>query len=84
MLRKLAFFALLATVVVAGAACSDNTVDDTGVGAQCAENGGKCVLGGTMCAVSAPTSVDDCNPDVNPGGGHCCISIAVADAGATD
>jgi hypothetical protein len=83
--RNLFAAAAAATIALAVcAACSDATVDDTGVGAQCTENGGRCVLGNTVCEVSAPTAVDDCNPDVNPGGGHCCLSVAAADAGATD
>jgi hypothetical protein len=48
----------------------------------CQSAGGSCVLGNVSCAVEAPTSDQDCNPDRNPGGAFCCLSKTATDAGA--
>jgi hypothetical protein len=67
MTMTMLFVALLAC------ACSspDTTMHSAG-GVLCADAGGQCVLGGTHCA-NEGNSVNDCNPDSNPGGGHCCL-----------
>jgi hypothetical protein len=40
-------------------------------GDECQRAGGTCLLGGAQCPGRA--GPEDCNPERNPGGGHCCL-----------
>jgi hypothetical protein len=80
-LGLLLFTALLCVVAQDG--CKSAGAE---VGAACRTAGGQCFLGGYVCTVDAPISASDCNPDFNPGGGHCCLSgpdaaVSTPDAG---
>ncbi len=45
-------------------------------GSSCKAANGTCVLGSgsRTCATRAPSSAQDCNPEVNPGGSFCCLT----------
>jgi hypothetical protein len=74
---RLVFVALaIAGVAVSFSACGSSSVALGAQGAaSCGSVGGKCVLGNVRCKTSASSEADDCNPNRNPGGGHCCIEV---------
>ncbi len=51
---------------------------EAGAGGACKSAGGTCVLGNVTCATQAPDADQDCNPDKNPGGAFCCLSVETA------
>jgi hypothetical protein len=78
------FGTLLAVLAVAVFACRDEVevgADDSGATTLCAAAGGTCVLGGAACQTEAPSSAQDCNPDLNPGGAFCCLDKGTTDGG---
>jgi hypothetical protein len=62
------------------ASSTDATPANYGTPQDCAEAGGRCILGLPQgCAQLGPPNTCNCNPQCNPGGGICCL--ALVDAG---
>jgi hypothetical protein len=63
--------------------CTSSTLS-YGTPQDCANAGGRCVIGGFNCAKTGPENTCNCNPACNPGGAVCCVAfIDAGDAQAT-